>query len=248
MQWRLSQPKLMELRMQIDYVLEKKTIRPSTSPYAAPILFTPKKDGGLRMCTDYRALNNITIKSRFPIPHADDLIDQLRGAMIFSNIDLRRVTTKFVLPKLIFRKLPFEPVTEVTTAFDQLKTFLMTPPVLRIADPNRPYEVVTDDSDIAIGAVLLQDFGDNSLARISRYDTRLHLSTAYHPQIDGQTEQTNQTMKQLIRTTCTDLVQWEDSHPLIDFAYNSAPSSTTAQSPFYLNYGLNPTTPTTPLV
>ncbi|GJP32570.1 hypothetical protein CLOM_g17192, partial [Closterium sp. NIES-68] len=81
-----------------------------------------------------------------------------------------------------------------------------------------------------------------------QYGTRLHLSTAYHPQTDGQTERTNQTMEQLIRTTYTGPTDWEDSLPLIEFAYNNAPSSTTAQSPFYLNYGLNLTTPMTPLV
>ncbi|GJP57848.1 hypothetical protein CLOP_g17626 [Closterium sp. NIES-67] len=82
-------PELTELRSQLDYLLEKGFIRPSTSPFAAPILFTPKKDGGLRMCIDYRALNRRTIKSRYPIPRADDLLDQLRGARFFSKIDLR---------------------------------------------------------------------------------------------------------------------------------------------------------------
>ncbi|GJP54465.1 hypothetical protein CLOM_g13550 [Closterium sp. NIES-68] len=61
----------------------------STSPFVAPILFIPKEDGGLRMCIDYRALNQVTIKSRYPIPHAEELIDQLRGANFFSKIDLR---------------------------------------------------------------------------------------------------------------------------------------------------------------
>ncbi|GJP45655.1 hypothetical protein CLOM_g5017 [Closterium sp. NIES-68] len=79
-----------------------------------------------------------------------------------------------------------------------------------------------------------------------QYGTRLHLSTAYHPQSDGQTERTNQTMEQLIRTTCTDPAQWEDSLPLIEFAYNNAPSATTTQSPFFLNYGIDPTTPLSP--
>ncbi|GJP56566.1 hypothetical protein CLOM_g15622 [Closterium sp. NIES-68] len=79
-----------------------------------------------------------------------------------------------------------------------------------------------------------------------QYGTRLHLSTAYHPQSDGQIERTNQTMEQLIRTTCIDIAQWEDSLPLIDFAYNNTPSATTTQSPFFLNYGIDPTTPLSP--
>ncbi|CAI7793784.1 unnamed protein product [Closterium sp. NIES-54] len=88
-QWRLTQPELEELLSQIDALLKKGFIRASTSPFAAPILFTPKKDGGLRMCIDYRALNRVTIKSRYPIPRTDDLLDQLRGARYFSKIDLR---------------------------------------------------------------------------------------------------------------------------------------------------------------
>ncbi|CAI7825928.1 unnamed protein product, partial [Closterium sp. NIES-53] len=74
---------------QLDYLLEKRFIRPSSSPFVAPILFTPKKDGGFRMCIDYSALNRVTVKSRYPIPHADELIDQLRTTRVFSKIDLR---------------------------------------------------------------------------------------------------------------------------------------------------------------
>ncbi|CAI7838754.1 unnamed protein product [Closterium sp. NIES-54] len=88
-QWRLTQPELEELRSLIDALLERGFIRDSTSPFAAPILFTPKKDGGLRMCIDYRALNRVKIKSRYPIPRTDNLLDQLRGARYFSKIDLR---------------------------------------------------------------------------------------------------------------------------------------------------------------
>ncbi|GJP33350.1 hypothetical protein CLOM_g17894 [Closterium sp. NIES-68] len=76
-----------------------------------------------------------------------------------------------------------------------------------------------------------------------QYGTRLHLSTAYHPQSDGQTERTNQTMEQLIRMTCTDPAQWEDALPLIEFAYNNAQSAKTTQSLFFRNYGIDQTTP-----
>ncbi|GJP64862.1 hypothetical protein CLOP_g21802 [Closterium sp. NIES-67] len=62
-QWRLTQPELDELRSQLDYLLEKGFVHPSTTPFAAPILFSSKKYGGLRMCIDYRTLNRVTIKS-----------------------------------------------------------------------------------------------------------------------------------------------------------------------------------------
>ncbi|GJP33387.1 hypothetical protein CLOM_g17931 [Closterium sp. NIES-68] len=313
-QFRLSQPELEELQQQLDYLLTKGFIRPSTSPYAAPIMFTPKKDGGFCMCIDYRALNRITIKSRYPIPRADDLLDQLRGAKFFSKINLRggyhqirvaaddchktafrsrygsyeylvmpfgltnapstfqmtmngvfhelldkcviiylddiliysrsreqhlkdldavftllhknRLITKGskcdflkqeleflghvvstegvkIDPKKIKTIQEWKPSTNLKelqsflgfvnyvrrfipnmaglsapltdrlkdhdcfwwgekqqAAFDQLKIALTSPPVLRISDTDRPYEVVTDASDIAIGAVLLQDFDD----------------------------------------------------------------------------------------
>ncbi|GJP62218.1 hypothetical protein CLOP_g19306 [Closterium sp. NIES-67] len=313
-QFRLSQPELEELQQHLYYLLTKGFISPSTSPYAAPILFTPKKDGGFRMCIDYRALNRITIKSRYPIPRADELLNQLRGAKFFSKIDLRggyhqiRVATEdchktafrtrygsykyLVMPfgltnapstfqmtmngilrelldkcviiylydiliynrsrehqlkdldavftllhksrlitkesKCDFLKQELEflghvvstegvkidpkkiktiqgwkppsnikelqsflgfvnyvrrfipnmaglsaPLTDLLkdhdyfcwgekqqAAFDQLKMALTSPPVLRISDPDRPYEVITDASDVAIGAVLLQDFDD----------------------------------------------------------------------------------------
>ncbi|GJP49941.1 hypothetical protein CLOM_g9100 [Closterium sp. NIES-68] len=71
-----------------DYALEEGFIQPSMSPYAAPILFMPKKDGGFIIWIDYRALNRITIKSRYPILRADELLNQLRAAKFFSKIDL----------------------------------------------------------------------------------------------------------------------------------------------------------------
>ncbi|GJP65768.1 hypothetical protein CLOP_g22629 [Closterium sp. NIES-67] len=172
--------------------------------------------GGLRMCIDYRALNRVTIKSRYPIPRVDELIDQLRGARFFSKIDLRgsyhqlRVH-KADCYKTAFRTrygsyeytvMPFgltnapstfqltmnenfQPLLdkcvivylddilvysttreqhlkdlEAQAAFEKLKIFLTIPPVLRIADSHRPFELIIDASDLAVGAVLLQDFGE----------------------------------------------------------------------------------------
>ncbi|GJP81410.1 hypothetical protein CLOP_g11565 [Closterium sp. NIES-67] len=75
----------------------------------------------------------------------------------------------------------------------------------------------------------------------ARYGTCLQFSSAYHPQTDGQTERINQTMEQLIRTNCPDRNKWEDVLPILEFFYNNAPSATTNHSPFYPNYGMDPT-------
>jgi hypothetical protein len=87
--YRVSGPELVELKKQIDELSEKGYIRPSTSPWTAHVLFVEKKDGTRRMCIDYRALNEVTIKNKYPLPRIEDLFDQLRGASVFSKIDLR---------------------------------------------------------------------------------------------------------------------------------------------------------------
>ncbi|WVZ76143.1 LOW QUALITY PROTEIN: hypothetical protein U9M48_024141, partial [Paspalum notatum var. saurae] len=88
-QYRVA-PKEQELiKENIDELLGKGFIRPSSSPWAFPILFVDKKDGSRRMCVDYRALNDVTIKNKYPLPRIDDLFDQLQGACVFSKIDLR---------------------------------------------------------------------------------------------------------------------------------------------------------------
>jgi hypothetical protein len=87
--YRVSGPELVELKKHIDELSEKGYIRPSTSPWAAPVLFVENKDGTRRMCIDYRALNEVTIKNKYPLPRIEGLFDQLRGACVFSKIDLR---------------------------------------------------------------------------------------------------------------------------------------------------------------
>ncbi|KAI3685833.1 hypothetical protein L6452_35093 [Arctium lappa] len=78
-----------EMMMQLQELLEKGFIRPSSSPWGAPVLFVKKKDGSMRMCIDYRELNKVTVKNKYPLPRIDDLFDQLQGAGCFSKIDLR---------------------------------------------------------------------------------------------------------------------------------------------------------------
>ena len=79
---------LEEVNKQIKELLEKGYIRLSSSPWGAPVLLVEKKDGTLRMCVDYRSLNEVTIKNKYPLPMINDLFDQLEGASVFSKIDL----------------------------------------------------------------------------------------------------------------------------------------------------------------
>src|SRR5262245_59959156 len=85
----MTQPELVELRKQLKEMMESGIIKPAKSPYGAPVLFQKKSDGSLRMCCDYRALNKITVKNKYPIPLIADRFDRLSQAKYFSKIDLR---------------------------------------------------------------------------------------------------------------------------------------------------------------
>jgi hypothetical protein len=87
--FRMTTPELAELKEHIKELLEKGFIRPSSSSWGATVIFMLKKDGTQRLCVDYHALNEVTIKNKYPLPRIDDLFDQLRGACEFSKIDLR---------------------------------------------------------------------------------------------------------------------------------------------------------------
>ena len=85
----MASAELKELKSKLKDLLDKGFIQPSISPWGAPVLFVKKKDGSFRMCIDYRQLNKVTIKNKYPLPRIDDLFDQLQGASYFSKIDLR---------------------------------------------------------------------------------------------------------------------------------------------------------------
>ncbi|GAA0176025.1 hypothetical protein LIER_29092 [Lithospermum erythrorhizon] len=87
--YRMAPAELQELQTQLQELLEKGFIRLSVSPWGAPVLFVKKKDGSMRLCIDYRQLNKVTIKNRYPLPRIDYLFDQLKDAKVFSKIDLR---------------------------------------------------------------------------------------------------------------------------------------------------------------
>ena len=109
-QYRMAPMELKELKLQLQELLEKGFIRLSVSPWGAPMLFVKKKDGKLRLCVDYRKLNKMIVKNKYPLPRIDDLFHQLKGESVFSKIDLRsrfyllRITDADV-HKNVFRKL-----------------------------------------------------------------------------------------------------------------------------------------------
>jgi hypothetical protein len=178
---------LVELKKQIDELSEKGYIRPSTSPWAAPVLFVEKKDGTRRMCIDYQALNEVTIKNKYPLPRIEDMFDQLRGASMFSKIDLRsgyhqlRIRpsdipkTTFIegfskiakpMTALLGNKAEFRWTQKCQEAFDALKEKLTTTPVLVLPDVHKPFLVYCDACYTGLGCVLMQE------GRVVAYSSR----------------------------------------------------------------------------
>ena len=106
--YRMAPTELKELKTQLEELLSKGFIRPSISPWGAPVLFVKKKYESLRLCIDYRQLNRVTIHNQYPLPRIDELFDQLQGSRVYSKIDLRsgyhqlRVQES-VVPKTAFR-------------------------------------------------------------------------------------------------------------------------------------------------
>jgi hypothetical protein len=104
----MAPTELRELKEQLQDLMQKGSIRPSASPWGAPVLFVKKKDGSMRLCIDYRQLNRAIIRNKYPLPRIDNLFDQLQGAKVFSKIDLcsgyhQLKIKKEDIPKTAFR-------------------------------------------------------------------------------------------------------------------------------------------------
>jgi hypothetical protein len=105
--YRMPINELVELKKQIAGIQAKGFIRPSSSPWGAPVLFVEKKDGTQQMCVDYRSLNDVTIKNKYPLPRIEDLFDQMNGASVFSKIDLRSGCHQLKIQELDIPKFTF---------------------------------------------------------------------------------------------------------------------------------------------
>ncbi|GJU76112.1 putative reverse transcriptase domain-containing protein [Tanacetum coccineum] len=166
--YRLAPSKLQELSTQLQELSDKGFIRSSSSPWGAPILFVKKKDGSFRMCINYRELNKLTVKNRYPLLRIDGLFDQLQGSSVYSKIDLRsgyhqlRVRDEDI-PKTAFRTRygHYEFQSEEEHA-EHLKLILKLlkkkefAPILALPEGSENFMVYCDASHKGLGAVLMQ--------------------------------------------------------------------------------------------
>ncbi|GJS51002.1 putative reverse transcriptase domain-containing protein [Tanacetum coccineum] len=179
--YRLAPSEMKELSEQLKELSDKGFIRPSSSPWGAPVLFVKKKDGSFRMCIDYRELNKLTVKNRYPLPRINDLFDQLQGSSVYSKINLRsgyhqlRVREEDI-PKTAFRTryghyefqvMPFGLTNAPAVfmdlmnrvqeaAFQLLKQKLCSAPILALPEGSEDFIAYCDASKKGLGAVLMQ--------------------------------------------------------------------------------------------
>nr|GEX84851.1 transposon Ty3-G Gag-Pol polyprotein [Tanacetum cinerariifolium] len=160
--YRLAPPEMKELSEQLKELSDKGFIRPSSSPWGAPVLFVKKKDGSFWMCIDYRELNKLTVKNRYPFLRIDDLFDQLQGSSVYSKIDLRlgfiEGFSKIAKPmtKLTQKKIKFEWGDKQEAAFQLLKQKLCSAPILALPEGSEDFVAYCDASIKGSGAVLMQ--------------------------------------------------------------------------------------------
>ncbi|GJX38754.1 putative reverse transcriptase domain-containing protein [Tanacetum coccineum] len=189
--YRLAPSEMQELSGQLQELQDKGFIRPSHSPWGAPVLFVKKKDGSLRMCIDYRELNKLTIKNRYPLPRIDDLFDQLQGSRYFSKIDLRsgyhqlRVHEDDI-PKTAFRTryghfeftvMPFG-LTNAPAVFMDLMNRVCKPYldkfVIVFIDDILIYSKTKEDHEVHLGLVLELLRKEKLYAKFSKCEFWLH--------------------------------------------------------------------------
>ncbi|KAA3477398.1 Retrotransposable element Tf2 [Gossypium australe] len=179
--YRMTLTELKELKAQLQELTDKGFARPSYSPWGALVLFVKKKDGSMRLCIDYRQLNKVTVKNKYPLPRIDDFFDQLKGATVFSKINLRSYEIISCMPRLakvsfgstrldFWGTLSREMESELTRArfqlllignhrgtFEKLKALLTEAPILVQPEPGKEFVIYSDASLNGLGCVLMQE-------------------------------------------------------------------------------------------
>nr|GFB65264.1 putative reverse transcriptase domain-containing protein [Tanacetum cinerariifolium] len=167
--YRLAPSKMEELSTQLQELSDKRFIRPSFSPWGAPVLFVKKKDGYFRMCIDYCELNKLIVNNRYPLSRIDDFFNQLQGSNVYSKIDLRSGYHQFKVQEEDIPKMIAKPMTKLTqksakfdwgekeeAAFQLLKARLCSAPILALPEGSENFVVYCDASHKGLGAILMQ--------------------------------------------------------------------------------------------
>ena len=254
--YRMAPAELKELKAQLEELLSKGFIRPSTSPWGAPFLFVKKKDGNLRLCIDYRQFNRATIRNQYPLPRIDELFDQLHGSRVYSKIDLRSGYHQLSVrendvSKTAFRTryghyeflvMPFG-FTNAPAAFMDLMNRVFSPYLDKFVI------VFIDDILVYSGSpkehaehlrTILQILKERQLyAKFSKCQFWLD-KVAFL----GQSERTIQTLEDMLRACVIEFKgSWDTHLSLMEFTYNNSYQSSIGMAPFEAFYGRKCRTP-----
>nr|GFA41817.1 reverse transcriptase domain-containing protein [Tanacetum cinerariifolium] len=249
--YRLAPSEMKELSEQLQELSDQGFIRPSSSPWGAPVLFVKKKDGSFRMCNDYRGLNKLTVRNRYPLPRIDDLFDQLQGSSIYSKIDLRsgyhqfrkwdNITMDFIT-KLPKSSQGFDTIWVIMDRLTKSAHFLP----IRENDPLDKLARLYLNRIVArhgIPVLIIYDrngrFTSNFWKSFQKaLGTDICMSTAYHPETDGQSERTIQTLEDMLRACVINFGKgWVKHFPLAKFSYNNNYHASIKAVPYEALYG-----------
>nr|GEV64010.1 reverse transcriptase domain-containing protein [Tanacetum cinerariifolium] len=225
--YRLAPSEIKELSKQLQELSEKGFIRPSSLPWGAPVLFVKKKDGSFRMCIDYRELNKLTIKNRYPLPWIDDLFDQLQGSSVYSKIDLRSgFETIWVIVDRLTKSVHFLPIRD-NDPLDKLARLYQN----RIVARHEIHVSIICDRDGRFTSNFWRSFQ-------KALGTDISMSTTYHLETDGQSERTIQTLEDMVHPCVINFGKgWVKHLPLCEFSYNNSYHASIKAVPYEALYG-----------